>query len=237
MQGRKVGIVIVFVLFQSFLINQISYSQRYWEAGFSLGSTYYLGDINHSRHFYSPGIAGGGFLRYTFTQRWQVRLGAFGGVLSGDDLDFNNEFQQLRAHSFSTPVVDVTGQVEFNFKPFKLTDPKKRFSPYVYTGTTFFIATFTPQPYQMAIPMGVGLKVNFLKTFTFSVDWGFRKTFTDEIDKLTWYKKLPFDQISEGYVLPKQTGYYKQKDWYSVLLFSLSFKLYSYDRVCLTYTN
>ena len=212
-----------------------SIAQKYWELGGMGGVSYYLGDVNPSRQFYSSMPTGGGFLRYTHTQRWQSRIAMVGGYLSGSDRDFGNKYQQLRNHSFSTPIIEVAATVEFNFKPFKLTDKKKFFSPFVYVGGAFFMATNASHPYQPAIPFGVGLKLNFLKTFTFGFEWGFRKTFTDGIDRLTWYKNIPNTQLTDDYSLPKQTGYVRQKDWYSFALLSLSFKLYSYDRVCHIY--
>ncbi|PKP17966.1 MAG: hypothetical protein CVU05_14550 [Bacteroidetes bacterium HGW-Bacteroidetes-21] len=231
--GRIAGKVIsIFILV---IISFTANAQKYWELGGMAGGAYYLGDINHSKQFYHFNPAGGGFLRYSFTQRWQARIALNAGYLSGDDKDFANKFQQLRAHSFSTPIVETSGTIEFNFKPFKLEDRKKFFSPYVFTGGTFLIASNASNPYQIAIPMGVGLKLNFLKLFTFGVEWGFRKTFTDGLDKLTWDKTLPFTQLTDEYQLPKQTGYYRQKDWYSMVLVSLSFKLYSYDKACHTY--
>lgn len=233
--GRIAGKVLT-VLFLV-IISYSVHAQRYWEIGGMAGGSYYLGDVNPSKQFYHLNPAGGGFIRFTHTQRWQSRYALTAGYLSGDDKDFDNKFQQLRAHSFETPFVEFSGTIEFNFNPFKLEDKKKFFSPYVYTGGAFFMATNATQPYQPAIPFGVGLKLNFLKLFTFGVEWGFRKTFTDGLDKLTWYKTLPVSQLTNDSRLQKQTGYTRQRDWYSMALISLSFKLYSYDKVCHIYDN
>jgi len=230
--GRYAGIITVVFIF---LLNVNISAQKYWELGGMGGVSYYLGDINHSRQFYNSMPTGGGFLRYTFTQRWQSRIAVVGGYLKGSDRDFNNQYQYLRNYSFATPIIETSATVEFNFKPFKLEDRRKFFSPFVYTGGAFFMATNAYQPYQVAIPFGVGLKLNFLKLFTFGVEWGFRKTFTDGIDRITWYKNIPYSELTTEYQLPRQTGYYRQRDWYSFALVSLSFKIYSFDRACHVY--
>lgn len=230
--GRFAGIISVVFLT---LLNTSSFAQRYWELGGMAGVSYYLGDVNPSLQFYQARPSGGGFIRYSFTQRWQSRFAINAGYLCGNDRDFADKFQHLRNHSFATPVVEASATIEFNFKPFKLEDRRKFFSPFVYTGVAFFMATNATQPYQPAIPFGVGIKLNFLKLFTFGIEWGFRKTFTDGIDQLTWYKNIPYSELTDEFQLPKQRGYFRQKDWYSLALVSLSFKLYSYDKACHVY--
>jgi hypothetical protein len=230
--GRLAGILTwVFLIILCFRAD----AQRYWELGGMGGISYYQGDVNPSRLFYSPMPTGGGFLRYTVNQRWQTRMAVVGGYLTGNDRDFSNKYQFIRNHSFSTPLVELSGTVEFNFKPFKLEDRKKFYSPYIYVGGAFFLATNASQQYGPAIPFGMGIKLNFLKMFTFGMEWGYRKTFTDGLDKLTWYKDIPVSELTEEYRLPKQIGYARQRDWYSFVLVSLSFKLYSYDKVCHLY--
>jgi len=236
MKGSLVGKIILSLIFCGFLFNAKVNAQKYWEFGLSAGTSYYLGDVNHARQFYSPSPAIGAFLRYAYGLRWQYKASLVGGALRGDDLDFYNQYQQMRAHRFKTPILDLSTQVEFNFKPYRLVDSRRLFSPYVFAGATFLIASWTPQPYQPAIPFGTGIKVNFMKYMALNVEWGFRKTFTDELDNLTWYKNLPVEELTPYSRLNKQKGYFRQKDWYSLFLVSISFKIISNDSECHLYS-
>ena len=81
--------------------------QRNSDYGIFGGVSSYLGDINPSRLLYSPSLAGGVFYRYNFNPRQALRADIVHGGLKGNDLDFNNSFQQARAASFSGTVTEV----------------------------------------------------------------------------------------------------------------------------------
>lgn len=210
-------------------------AQKNLDFGLFGGTSYYLGDLNTSRQFYHAHPAYGILMRYNLNSRWAVRASVYGGGLSGDDLDFKYKYQRFRKYSFYTPVVEVTGQIELNFLPYKISDKKNRYTPYVHLGGTFLIASYAIQPYQPAIPFGVGFKFNFLKRVGLGIEWTFRKTFTDGIDKVVWYKNLPTTSVDNSYLLNKQTGYFHQRDWYSLcgLFITYQFKPSGVD--CNTY--
>jgi hypothetical protein len=210
-------------------------AQKNLDFGLFLGTSYYLGDLNNSRHFYNPHVAYGGLVRYNLGSRWAVRASIFGGGLSGDDLDFNFKYQRYRKLAFSTPIVEITGQLELNFLPYKIGDKKHNYTPYVHLGGTFLVASYAIQPYQPAIPFGVGFKFNFLPRVGMGLEWTFRKTFTDGIDKVVWFKQLPTTTTENSYLFNKQTGYYHQRDWYSFFGLFITYQIKQSGADCNTY--
>jgi len=200
-------------------------AQKNLDFGLFGGTSYYLGDLNNSRQFYQVHFAYGGILRYNWGPRWSVRASVIGGGLSGDDLDFDYKYQRYRKLSFYTPVIELTGQIELNFRPYKVDDKRNNYTPYVHVGGTFLIASYAIQPYQPAIPFGLGFKFNLLPRMGMGLEWTFRKTFTDGLDKVTWFKTLPATSSEHNYLVHKQLGYYHQRDWYSFMGLFITYKI------------
>jgi hypothetical protein len=190
-------------------------AQKNLDFGIFLGTSYYLGDLNNSKQFYHPHFAYGGLMRYNLGSRWALRASIFGGGLSGDDLDFKFKYQRYRKYSFYTPIVEVTGQLELNFMQYRIGDKRHNYTPYVHLGGTFLVASYAIQPYQPVIPFGIGFKFNVVPRIGMGLEWTFRKTFTDGLDKVGWYKHMPTTTTENSYLLNKQTGYFHQRDWYS----------------------
>ena len=215
------------VLILVFLIGSIHTvsAQKNWDLGIFLGTSYYLGDLNNSKQFHHPHFAYGGILRYNFGPRWSLRGSILGGGISGDDLDFDYKYQRYRKYDFFTPIVDITVQGELNFLPYRIDDERNNYSPYVHAGGTFLIASYAIQPYQFAIPFGVGFKFNLFPKTGMGIEWSFRKTFTDGLDKVGWSKHLPTTSKENSYLMKKQTGYFHQRDWYSFLGIFITYKL------------
>jgi len=213
----------------------ISTAQKNLDFGLFGGASYYLGDLNNSRQFYHPHFAYGGLLRYNLNSRWALRASLYGGGLSGDDLISKYKYQRYRKYSFYTPIVDLTAQIELNFLPYKISDKKYKYTPYVFVGGTFLIASYAIQPYQPAIPFGVGFKFNFLPRVGMGLEWAFRKTFTDGLDKVFWYKDIPTTSLDNSYLMNKQIGYYHQRDWYSICGFFITYQFKPSNSDCNTY--
>jgi len=209
--------------------------QKNVDIGLFAGTSYYLGDLNNARQFYNPNFAYGGLARFNYNSRWSFRISLFGGGLSGDDMDFIYNYQRIRKRTFFTPIVELTCQAELNFMPYKIGDKRNKFSPYVHAGGTFLIASYALQPYQPAIPFGVGIKFNVLPRIGMGLEWTFRKTFTDGIDKVTWHKEFPAVTGKNGNYLFKQTGYFHQRDWYSFAGLFITYKINISDSNCNAY--
>lgn len=195
------------------------FAQRKVDLGVLIGGNYYQGELNQSIPFNSTNITGGLLIRYNFDSRYSARFSANIGNLSGSDTKSSSSYQNLRNKSFSTNLIDLTLQGEFNFFEFVPEDESKRLTPYVTAGFTFFIANNIPNPYQIAIPFGLGFKYYINNKFSVGMEWAYRKTFTDYLDLTSGQKSNASD------VLNKQIGYYHQKDWYSIASIFLAYKI------------
>lgn len=213
--------LILGVLF--FAISSSAFSQTKAEIGFFGGVSYYLGDINPQKQFYSSSVALGGIYRYNFNSRYSLRAGMLFSNLKAEDLDFKNTYQQTRGASFNTDLVDLSLQVEFNFQPFWV--PKKSKSkdvvPYITGGIGYIAPSSTSS--SITIPMGVGLKTNMGRRWTAALEWSFRKSFTDDMDNLD-----DPNQFNES-------SFAHNKDWASFFGIMISYKLFPDNEECHSY--
>ncbi|OFX22246.1 MAG: hypothetical protein A2033_07150 [Bacteroidetes bacterium GWA2_31_9] len=213
------SLVTIFCLLTAF--STIVHAQRKVDLGILAGANYYQGEFNQSLPFNSPNFAGGILVRYNFDTRYALRMSIFMGALSGADTKSSSAYQNNRNLGFSTSLIDYTLQGEFNFFEFEPNDEKKRLSPYVTAGFTFFIANNATKPYQIAIPFGLGFKYYINNKLSIGMEWAYRKTFTDYIDLVSGNK---IDN-SEPSILNKQIGYSHQKDWYSIASIFFTYKI------------
>lgn len=218
---------ILFLLVCFLFICEYSDAQTRIDVGGYLAGSYYLGDINPSRQFYSVKPAGGGLFRYNFNQRYALRGSVMYGTLSGNDNDFDNTYQKLRSHSFNTPVADIALQAEFNFLPYAVANDKTRRSSYIFAGLCYFLVPGTTSPSQIGIPLGVGYKINLKNKWAAGFEWSFRKTFTDNIDGLNGKDFFPNSF--------KQTGFANNRDWYSFCGIFITYMIFSEELKCAAY--
>tara|TARA_R110001583_G_scaffold11547_1_gene51940 strand:+ start:3666 stop:4328 length:663 start_codon:yes stop_codon:yes gene_type:complete len=212
------GILFIFV-------GQSIYAQNSSDVGVIVGTNYYLGDINPKKQLYSSSPTLGFMYRYNMGPRYALRTSLSFGSLKGNDLDFDNKYQQSRAASFETELVDFSVQLEFNFQPFlvPLSSRAKRFSPYVTSGLSYISSSSTTSSF--AIPMGIGFKYLIAKRWTAAVEWSFKKSFTDDLDGLEDPNKLNI------------ANKFHNDDWISFLGVTLTVQLFNdlqchaYDRI------
>jgi opacity protein-like surface antigen len=202
------------------------------EFGLTAGVAYYMGDINHTKQFYSPKIGFGILYRHNFNPRYAVRVFLNRLSVSGSDLDFSNGYQQSRAHSFSQSIVEFGSMAEFNFLDFVPVD-YQRFSPYITAGPSLAYTQIPGKNFQIVIPFGAGIKYALNKRLTLGVEWVFRKTFTDRIDLL--YNS----SISETSppIAYKQISSDNTKDWYSFAGIVISYNFASDKKWCPAYNK
>lgn len=204
------------------------FSQRGGEVGVLAGGSYYMGDINLYKHFYSPHLEAGFFAKYHFNSRYVLRLSGFYTELSAADADFNNNFQLLRNHDFETMLIELSMQFEVHFLPYELCEMKRKsFTPYIQSGLAVFFASSSQQPFGVAIPIGFGIKKNINSRLVVGLEWSFRRTLTDYLDSLSGEDLDVYDPnfgvpLSEAN-MRKQTGFLYNKDWYSMANITLSY--------------
>lgn len=207
---------------------------RSTEVGFLAGISYYNGEMNLASQFnpklMSPSI--GLILRRNLNSRWAFRLNGMWGKLKGNDNYGNTVLQQSRGLAFKGSFIDFNGQFEFNFIPYCACDNQSYITPFLFVGagagwyrtnmsyvggTNGNIGGDAGSGSAIAanLPFGFGAKYKLSHRFLMSLEWGFRKTYTDYIDGVS----TVYDSTN------KQIGNSKNDDWYSIVGLSLTIRL------------
>jgi len=193
------------------------------EAGIFAGASYYLGNINPRGQFYHPGVAIGVLFKHNLTEHHVLRVNFCYGQLKGDDLDFKNEYQQKRASSFETSLMDCHVGYEFNFLPYIINRKKKSQTPYIFAGVGYsLILTSSTRMANdhLTIPFGVGYKYRFNEKVAVGCEWGLRKAFSDKLDGV----------MSPGY--DGSNTPFHNTDWYSFAGVFVTIKVFEKEFVC-----
>jgi len=179
------------------------------EIGMLMGTSFYLGDLN-SVPFRDAKFAGGLIYRHNFTPRLALRGNIlFGKVAGSDARNYSRTWDyRERGLSFSSPITEISAQVEVNFLKIYKDADRNRVSPYVFGGAAVF--SFNPQAVfngitydlqpigtegqgrfgrpkkyaltSFAIPFGIGFKANIGRYVCIGAEWGMRFTFTNYLD-------------------------------------------------------
>lgn len=217
----------VLLIFTLFYFSSIS-GQSQAEFGGFLGTSYYHGDINKSKIFYSPSVGAGAIVKYNFSHHLATSLKGYYGRISGSDSDFDNPENQLRNASFAANVIDLSLQFEFNFLPYTssgyIKKNDERFTPFVSLGIgANFILGSGNFENPITIPFGLGIKYNIFERLTLGVEWNYTKTFNDNIDGVVNIQDL------------SNTPVVHNDDWYSFCGIFLTYKLFRDKIDCPTY--
>ena len=214
---KKLTGILLFIL-----LSLSVFGQRSADYGILGGVTSYLGDINTNRLFYRPLPAGGIFYRFNLNPRQSIRANILLGGLQGNDLDFNNNFQQSRNQSFSGLVAEGVAQFEFNFLPYSTQGKRWNYTPYIaagigiaYLNTNSSSSLINDKPFQPIVPFSLGFKVNIYKNLGIEAEYGFRKTFYDKFDGL-------IDNVD-----PHHKAWLHNNDWYSFAGIAFTWKIYN----------
>jgi hypothetical protein len=208
------------------LVSGTVFAQRDANIGVFAGTAYYMGDINPNRHFYRSRISIGGLYRYNLNTRYAIRVSAYYADISGDDQDFPGTLHPDRPNSpasFSTSLLDIALQVEYNFLPYTPNLGRWAYTPYISTGIagTLITGSTADAPNTLSFPLGIGVKVNLTSRLSAGAEWTFRKTFSDQIDGL----KNP---SGVGALL-------HNNDWYSFAGVFITFKFFNFATDCPAY--
>ncbi len=209
--------------------------QRFADYGIMGGATSYFGDINQGRPFYSLQPAGGIFFRYNLNPRQAIRANVLAGGLKARDTDFDNDFQQTRAASFSATMGEFALQFEFNFLPYSTQGKQWDYTPYIaagagitYLNTTFVHPTIPPpngsvSDFVPILPFSVGFKIKIRKNIGLEAEYSFRKSFYDNFDGLN-------DRVA-----PADGDAIHNNDWYTFAGIGITWKIYNRNANCPAY--
>jgi len=200
------NIIVILILSLCFTLGLNA--QQGWEAGAWLGGMHYFGDLNTDNELTQLGIAGGAFGRYNFNERLALRMGICGGKISGSDANSENNFEIQRNLNFTSNIIDVATQFEFNFLPYVHGSKKQFFSPYLFAGFNVFYynpqtefegtvydlrplgteGQFIAEEYttvDAGLVYGGGIKYSINYQWSIEVEVSSRKLFTDYIDDVS----------------------------------------------------
>jgi hypothetical protein len=209
-----------FIIYIALILFTKVEAQRNTNLGIFAGTSYYMGDINPGRLFYSPGIALGGIYRYNINKRYAMRINGYFTYLSGNPDDFSDYVHDITSSSsFSRAVFDWSLQFEFNFLPFLPTVKKMDYTTYLSGG----IGCFTIANNPVTIPFGIGTKINVTDKICAGAEWSFRKTFNDLID----YTENPTGIGS----------FVHNNDWYSFMGIFITYKFFNLMVDCPAYSD
>lgn len=184
------------------------------EIGVLGGTSYYLGDLNPTHHFYNPKLGGSIYYRDQIrnSDRLSLRIQLSYGTVQAFDADGKSEAQLNRNLSFQSKILEIGPMLEINFLPFEIGSRRKPGTPYLFIGISYFKMNpmgrynddwielqslktegqgsefNSDKPYklnQISIPFGVGFKVNINSRMSLGLEYGIRKTFTDYLDDVS----------------------------------------------------
>ena len=115
-----------------------SIAQKGYELGGWIGISNYYGEMNSGFNFKEAGLALGLNFRLLFNERIALKSSVSYGSIRGDDADSYNSFEKKRNLSFTSPIIDWTNQLEFNFLPYIHGSHYEFFTPYVLAGLNIF---------------------------------------------------------------------------------------------------
>jgi len=204
-------------------LSSVSASAQYQpnqEFGILGGVGYYIGDLNSS-HFNNLNAAGGITFRKNFDRRFSFKSSALYTNVYADDANSSDQIDINRNLHFKSDIIELSGQIEFNFLPYETGNSLYPWTPFIFTGVSLF--NYNPKAEasdgqwynlqelgtegqgttafpnrkkysltQLSMPFGGGVKIGVSDNFNVIIEYGLRKTFTDYIDDVsTTYAGLP----------------------------------------------
>lgn len=183
-----------------------------FELGVMGGASYYIGDLNPTKHFIYSKPAFGAIVRYNLSTRASLRFTGTYGNVYGQDSKSDDLFQVNRNLDFTSEIYELAVGFEIDLLKYRINDMKYPISPYFfyeiayfrmnpqtnYNGNEIDLQTLGTEGQgtglsdkgrykvnQISIPLGIGLKFNLRKRVAMSIEYGIRKTFTDYLDDVS----------------------------------------------------
>jgi hypothetical protein len=198
--------------------------QKYrMELGLMGGSSFYMGDANNDQLFVNMHPSFGVMARYHLNDRFSIKANAISAGISGTTEENPEAYMNGEDIHFDRQLLDAGIQLEMNFYNFGAPDYKpgsSRISPYILLGLGMTGYKSDKGRVCANIPFGLGLKVKGTPRFNFGCEWAFRKTFTDDLD---YVDKTAGFQLQDSWSGNGSRN--KNKDWYSVLMFYVSYDI------------
>jgi hypothetical protein len=175
-----------------FLLFFFTMNAQIHEVGVFVGGSNFIGDVGLTTYISPNEPALGILYKWNKSPRHSYRFSYTQSKISANDLDSKEPSRNQREYRFENTIKEVSLGLEFNFFDFNLHEVKRKITPYVYSGISYFrydelyISSGKTQKDSgagsFAIPMTLGIKSNLAPHVVLGLEVGARYTFTDNID-------------------------------------------------------
>ncbi len=204
-------IIVLLFVFISGLINAQTY-----EVGVFAGGANNIGDVGRTNFILPSGPAFGALFKWNKSKRYAWRASMIYGEFTADDNKSDLSSRQQRGYVMDNAILEASAGLEFNFVEYNLHKLGPAFTPYLYTGLTYFrydynyfdaaqLQDLNQREGGLSIPMTVGLKARLNQFLILGAEVGARYTFTDNLDASN-PEKSNFEEFRFGNIF--------SDDWY-----------------------
>ncbi len=191
-----------------------------YEIGVFAGGANNIGDVGRTNFILPSGLAYGGLFKWNKSKRYAWRVSFIHGKFKADDSKSSISSRRQRGYVVKNSMTEASVGLEFNFVDYNLHRLGPAFTPYLYTGVTYFrydynyfdagqFINFNQTDGSFAIPMTVGAKYRLNQFLILGAEIGARYTFTDNLDASNPEKsRLISNQLNVAF------GNIFSDDWY-----------------------
>jgi hypothetical protein len=208
-----------------FLCGVLKLGAQTYEVGVFAGGTNMVGDVGRTNYILPSGPAFGGLFKWNKSKRYAWRASVVYGTFTADDSKSSMPSRQQRKYEVDNSIFETSLGVEFNFVEYNLHKLGPAFTPYLYTGISYFrydfmyfdalqVQDINQKEGSFAIPMTVGAKYRLNQFLILGAEIGARYTFTDNLDASN-PEGSNFEQFRFGNIL--------SDDWYVFTGFTLTY--------------
>jgi len=153
----------------AFLLTMCTLNAQTYEIGLFAGGTNNIGDVGRTSFILPSGPAYGALFKWNKSKRYAFRASIFKGDFTADDTKSSMPSRAQRGYKVENSILEYSLGIEFNFVEYNLHKLGPAFTPYLYTGLTYFrydfnyidalqVQDINQKDGSFAIPMTVGAK-------------------------------------------------------------------------------
>jgi len=205
-----------------------------YEVGIFAGGINNIGDVGRTNFILPSGPAFGGIFKWNKSKRYAWRGSIMYGQFTADDSKSSISAREQRRLFIKNSVLEFSAGLEVNFVEYNLHKLGPAFTPYLYTGVTYFrydynyfdeagvLQDINQKDGTFAVPMVVGFKQRINQFLILGGEIGARYTFTDNLDASN-PEKLELIDSNTGLPSSQRRGNILSDDWYVFTGFTLTY--------------
>jgi hypothetical protein len=181
-----------FIAVLCLLMAWVAGAQTY-EVGLYGGGANNIGDVGRMNYIAPTGPAFGALFKWNKSKRYAWRAHVIYGKFTADDSKSDMSSRQQRAYRMEQSILEASAGLEFNFVEYNLHKLGPAFTPYLYTGISYFrydynyfdagqLIDLNQREGAIAIPLTAGAKLRLNQFLILGAEIGARYTFTDNLD-------------------------------------------------------